>query len=115
MGHFSIGPRCHEEIEEEKAPSMSRLINSIYYFIECVFILSLPGCYRLVVLHNGRVLTDSCYDTLRGAKIAFSKLYRHKAWAEGVKAQWSHLYQPDADWLEEKAGETLPQVTADGN
>jgi hypothetical protein len=110
MGHLNSGSRCRGGSQEEKVQAMSLLINSIYYFIECVFILSLPDCYRLVVLHNGRVLTDVCYETLRGAKIAFSKLYHHKAWAKGVKAQWSHFYRPDADWLDEKIKDSNPSA-----
>lgn len=104
MGDLSGESRRQDGFQEAraKARAMSLLINSVYYFIECVFILSLPHRYRLVVLHNGRVLTDACYETLRGAKIAFSKLYGHKAWTDGVKAQWSHFYDPDAQWLDEK-------------
>ena len=61
----------------EKNPlKISLLTNSIYYFIECVFILDLHDHYRLVVLHLGRVLTDASYETLRGARIAFSKMYK---------------------------------------
>ena len=48
------------------------------------------------------MLTDFKYETLRGAKIAFAKLYGNKAWREGIKAQWSHFYDPDASWMSEK-------------
>lgn len=108
MGNLNSVPQRQEGGQQEKAQSMSLLINSIYYFIECVFILSLPNRYRLVVLHHGRVLTDACYETLRGARIAFSKLYSHKAWREGVKAQWSHFYDPDSEWLGEKIKDPGP-------
>lgn len=64
------------------------LINPAYYFLECVYILYKKGHYRLVVLHNSRVLTYRNYRTLRGAKIAFQKIYKNKAWKEGVKASW---------------------------
>jgi len=64
------------------------LINSALYFLECVYILYKKDCFQLVVLHRGRVLTDKNYKTLRGAKIAFQKMYKSKAWREGVKANW---------------------------
>ena len=62
---------------------ISRLINSIYYFIEYVFILKKGSVYRLFALHNRRVLIDKTYQTMRGAKIAFGKTYRN----EGIKAE----------------------------
>jgi hypothetical protein len=64
------------------------LINPAYYFLECVYILYKKGFYRLVVLHNSRVLTYRNYRTLKGAKIAFQKIYKNKAWKEGVRASW---------------------------
>jgi hypothetical protein len=78
------------------------LINPAYYFLECVYILFKKGYYRLIVLHNGRVLTYRNYRTLRGAKIAFQKIYKHKAWKEGVKANWTHPYPGNNDLEEEK-------------
>lgn len=78
------------------------LQNAVYYFLQHVFIIIGDDDYRLVVLHNNRILTDSHYETLRGAKIAFYKRYNRKAWKMGVKANWSHTYNPDRDWLEAK-------------
>jgi hypothetical protein len=89
-------------VQEKNPIKISMLINSVYYFIECVFILDIHDHYRLVALHSGKVLIDASYKTLRGARIAFSKLYGDKAWKEEIKAQWSHFYDPDARWLEEK-------------
>jgi hypothetical protein len=86
----------------EMPKTISLLINSIYYFLECVFILDLRDHYRLVVLHRGHVLTDSDYESIRGAKIAFAKLYRKKAWREGVKPELSILYDPEDGWLDDK-------------
>ena len=65
------------------------LINPAYYFLECVYILYKKGYYRFVVLQNSRVLTYKNYRTLRGAKIAFQKIYKNKAWKDGVKANWT--------------------------
>jgi hypothetical protein len=80
---------------------ISRLINSIFYFIDVVYILKKDDKYRLIALHGGRVLTDRSYRTIRGVKIAFSKLYSAKAWKENVKAEWSHFYPPDRPWFDE--------------
>jgi len=78
------------------------LINPAYYFLECVYILCKKGYYQLIVLHNNRVLTDKNYRTLRGAKIAFQKIYSNKAWKEGVKADWTHPSPGNYDPKKEK-------------
>jgi hypothetical protein len=90
------------EPEKEEEIMISSLINSIYYFIESVFILKIKDKYRLVVLHDNRVLTDKYYQTGRGCKIAFQKLFKDKAWSKEIKAHWSHFYDPDKDWLGKK-------------
>lgn len=79
------------------------LINSAYYFLECVYILHKKGYYRLVVLQNSRVLTYKNYRTLRGAKIAFQKIYKNKAWKEGVKANWISSHPANCDLKDEIA------------
>ena len=103
MNHSAAGTQ--QEFQTGEAKRISILINSIYYFIECVYILILHDHCRLIVLHHGRVLTDKRYKTVRGARIAFAKLYKHKGWKEGIKAQRSHLYDPEAKWLEERSGD----------
>ena len=84
------------------SPTLMILINSVYYFLECVYIMKQKDHYQLVVIHNSRVLTYRDYKTPKGAKIAFQKLYREKAWKEGVKADWTHPYKVDHHWLKEK-------------
>jgi hypothetical protein len=79
---------------------ISRLINSIFYFIAIVYILKKDDHFRLIAIHNRRLLTDRTYPTERGAKIAFSKLFRGKAWKEDVKAEWTDFYPPDRFWLD---------------
>ena len=93
-----LGPWNKREADVE----ISLLTNSIYYFLQCVFIIKEGEEFRLVVIHNNRVRTDKQFDSLRGARIAFTKLYDELAWEENVKAQWSHFYPPDAKWLEDK-------------
>jgi len=91
-----------DEHRQGISPTLMILINSVYYFLECVYILAQKNHYQLVVIHNGRVLTYRDYKTQKGAKIAFQKLYREKAWKEGVKADWTHPYQVDQQWFKEK-------------
>ncbi len=81
---------------------ISRLLNSIYYFLDCVFIIITEPDYRLVILHHDQVIMDVHYKTLRGAKIAFAKYFGERAWAEEVQSQWTHAYPPDNDWMSEK-------------
>jgi len=93
----------HRQRETLKnAAKISRLLNSIYYFLDCVFILISEKKYRLVILHHDQVIMDVHYNTLRGAKIAFAKYFGERAWAEEVQSQWTHTYQPDNDWISEK-------------
>jgi len=89
----------HEKEDGKKARRISLLINSIYFFIETVFILETADGYRLLAIHRNNVLRDETYKTARGAKIAYLKFFAYKAWEEGVKPQWTPFYPP-----EEKCG-----------
>jgi hypothetical protein len=91
-----------QEINTGEKSMVSLLINSIYYFIDCVYILNSKNKYRLVALQHNRVLMDKYYHTVRGCKIAFVKLFKDKAWDDSVKANWTSFYDPDKEWLEEK-------------
>ncbi len=83
---------------------ISILINSYYYFIDWVFILASDSRYRLVVNHQGELLTYKSYQTLKGARIAFAQMYKQMAWKKGIKANWSHFYKAESDWLIDKIG-----------
>lgn len=83
------------------------LENSIYFFLDSVFIQEQNEGYRLVVSHQQRVLADQHYPTIRGAKIAFTKLFSENAWEEGVRAFWSPFYCPDNQWLSTRLPENL--------
>jgi hypothetical protein len=85
-----------EEIE------ISMLINSVHYFVDCAFIARLKNKYHLVAFFHSQVLFDKYYPTERGCRNAFQKMFKGKAWSEEVKADWTHYYPPDRDWLEEK-------------
>ena len=91
-----------QETKADEDFMISMLINSIYYFIDCVYIIQLKDKYRLVVLQRCTVLLDKYYPTERGCKIAFQKLFKDKAWSEEITANWSHFYDPDQQWLAEK-------------
>jgi len=81
---------------------ISMLINSVYYFIDCVYILRSTGKYRLVALHQSTVLHDQYYPSDDECKIAFEKLFKEKAWKEEIQPDWSHFYDPDKKWLAKK-------------
>lgn len=85
---------------EKSSKQICRLENSHCYFLECVYIIAEPGSYRLVVLHNNRLLFDRAYPTMKGARISFSRRYLAKAWEKGIENHWSYLYFPEREWLE---------------
>ncbi len=85
---------------QKEEPIVYRLSNSVYYFIESVYIIVGKNNYRLVALKHSRVLYDQNYKTLRGCKIAFSKLFNHRTWKDNVKAFWTDAYQTEQGWHE---------------
>jgi len=101
-------PISHQGKKREKAVPFEAgvqiilLTNSVYYFLEFVFILIEKGTFRLVVLHKNRPLTDYRYKSLKGAKIAFTKYYGKKRWRENVEPDWTCAYHPEAAWLGDK-------------
>jgi hypothetical protein len=88
--------------DQDKPVGISVLINSIFYFLSCVFILQLGEKYLLVVRFKNRVLHHAVYDTPRGAKIAFSKFFNKNTWLEKVKSSWTPFYLPGKKWLNKK-------------
>jgi hypothetical protein len=81
---------------------ISRLVNSLYYLMECVFIIIGDEQCRLLAIHQGRVMADLYYPTLRGAKISFARVFRTNTWQKKMKPQWTQVFPPDDDWLEDK-------------
>jgi hypothetical protein len=81
---------------------ISMLVNAVYYFIDCVYILRSKGKHRLVVLHQNTVLHDKYYPSDGECKIAFQKLFKDKAFNEEIQPDWSHFYDPDKRWLAKK-------------
>jgi hypothetical protein len=98
-----------QEINTVEKPVISRLINSIHYFIDTCFIMDLSGNahkkdrYRLLAFdeRENRIFVDKYFSTLRGARIGFTKQFKNMSFKDVVSANWSDLYPPDRDWLEE--------------
>ena len=86
----------------KKIKTISVLKNSYKYFIEHALIISDGDYYRLLVIHEWVVLTDQCYKSLKGAKIAFLRLYKHRCWKAGVQPEWSDFYDPGVEYLNQR-------------
>jgi len=84
---------------ETGIPGISILLSSIYYFLDYVFIIISDKDYRLLVIHNNRVLWDKNYKTVRGARISFAKRFKHMAYNLLKTNEWSHCYRPEKEWL----------------
>lgn len=79
---------------------ISRLINSIYFYLDTCFITPVTlSDYRLLALKGEKVLHDCKYKTLRGARGAFKRKFKKMSWHD-APAEWSHFYPPDSKWLE---------------
>lgn len=65
------------------------LTNRNCFYIQHALILFVGRQYRLIVYHGEKVLIDKTYKTLRGPKIAFSKLYRKRAFNDSIIPRWS--------------------------
>ena len=97
------------DIENKGDVSISRLTNSIYFFVDTCFIMYLSGNaqgknrYRLLAFHESekKIFVDKYYPTLKGARIAFTKKFKNMACNDNVSPHWSFLYTPDRDWIEE--------------
>ena len=97
------------DIEQKRDVSISRLTNSIYYYIDTCFIMDLSGTaqgknrYRLLAFHEeeNKIFVDKYFPTLKGARIGFIKQFNNRACNDDVSANWSDLYPPDRDWIED--------------
>jgi len=76
---------------------ISVLINAVHYFLSRVFIVKdSERSYRLVVMIRGKVCVDKSYDSIRGAKIAFTKFYRHQALNSQTLPIWTSFFESDS-------------------
>ena len=69
--------------------SRAFLENAYKYQIRTAVILSYGDRYRLLVIHEHRLLADRYYTTLKGARIGFLRLFGHKAWKKHDEPEWS--------------------------
>ncbi len=80
---------------------ISRLINSVLFFLPYVLVIKEEEkTFRLVVARDDQIMMDQRYKTLRGARIAFSKLFKDYRYSNKIKAHWSHFYPPGEIWLQ---------------
>lgn len=79
--------------------AISVLVNSVKYFLEHAFIIDYDDYYRLLVIHRWKLLTDRCYKTLKGARVAFIKMYSSRSWKDEDIPEWSHFYNPGIEYL----------------
>ena len=86
------------------------LTNRNRFFLNHVLIIVLEkaagNIFRLVVYHDGQFLKDLVYYSLRGAKIAFIKYFKNRAYSEKVEAVLSET-EGDLNQL----SPPLPQLT----
>jgi len=89
---------------EKKENTISLLLNAGFYFLQRAFIMKGNDGkrYRLVVIHNNRVIIDHDYRTLRGAKIGCAKTVQCRGFKGKLKTEWSPFYVPGAKWLEDR-------------
>lgn len=99
---------------------LTKLENPKFYFLDSVYIVEKSATYRLVVIHDNRVLTDCSYKTLTGAKIAFSSRYRKHCIIKGFRPLWTDTHNHIALWrshnkkvLGPGQGESRPQLISD--
>jgi hypothetical protein len=102
MRNEVTGFRIELNQELQRTIEISMLLNSINYFLDCVYILYRENIFYLVVIHNNRLLKEGIYKTFKGARIAFSNSFRNRHIKGSARAVWTHFYEPDSDWLHKK-------------
>ncbi len=90
---------------------ISRMINSVFYFLKFVFILKEGNHYRLVVIQDRNKIIDMNYNSLKGAKIACTKRLRNRFNNNEMTPVWSFLYPADEKWLRDKLNRKDSPVT----
>lgn len=102
MGKRKTGSQPESSQTADEEIKISILVSSVYYFLEFVFIIAEGGCFRLVVMHNNKLLTYKAFKSVKAARAGFTRLYGSKVWKEGLKPNWSLFYHPAAKWLDER-------------
>ncbi len=101
-------PSVGDYFSPNKETKVCMLINAVYFYLESVFVVIAEDHCRLIIIQSQKLIYDECYDSLRGAKIAFYRMYKEKGCVEGIRNEWSANYKPEKKWLSKKL-KTLPQ------
>ena len=92
-------------IVQTKQPKqkVSILINAIRYFLHNVVIIVSEKGFRLLVVLQNRIIFDKYYNSLKGARISFVKLFKVREQITEFPLfennEWTNPYTPDEDWL----------------
>ncbi len=98
--------------DREQLVGLLLMLNSNYWFVRFAAIIPEGDKFRLFVAHNKHTLIDELYNNIWGAKVAFTKSFKKKAWKNGLKPTWSTNFEPEQDWLKEQ-GVILHKEQAD--
>jgi hypothetical protein len=94
----------NQEPEFVEEGMISVLSNSPNYFLDTVLVSYEKGKYKLLAIGNSYLYVDKNYNTPRGAKIAFSRIFHYKTWHDEtdkikkIKQNWSPFYKPEPKW-----------------
>jgi hypothetical protein len=93
--------------EMKKIPEVTVLINAVYFFLSDVMIFKEEGWFHLIVLRRGDALLDKQFKSLRGARIAFKKMFRRSFCTSIIKpiCEWTPFYTPEEKWFKKKSME----------
>jgi len=64
------------------------LHNAPFYSLDCVYILATYGRYRLIVLHERRLLVDETYNTVKAAEAAFKNEFMKRRLNRHIRPLW---------------------------
>jgi hypothetical protein len=81
---------------------ITRLSNSNHFYFHIAIIIEeeKEKCYRLITIRNGELIDNITYETLRGARIAFTRMHMLGTFNdEIVKPIWSEFYRPETNWI----------------
>jgi hypothetical protein len=81
-------------VKQDAIKKVCHLQNSIYYFLQRVSIIQEEEGCRLLIMSRERLLDETMYKTVRGARISFSRRYKNKLWEKGVEPLWGPFYTP---------------------
>ena len=84
--------------KNENIKKISVLLNRNLFFLSTVYIREEDDGFCLIIKH-GKFDYSEAYETARGAKIAFTKLFKARSSIEDIKGKWSHFYEPEGkEW-----------------